>query len=217
MNSTGFSKFGYELSNVLSTSAQHMSERNMMSPFKITERLEKQASAKGHRTGAVAILFYETKGTLHIPLILRPDYNGVHSGQVSFPGGAVDKSDTHLVDTAWRETGEEIGVRRSVLTLSGTINPIYIPPSNFLVYPFVGLIKNNPEFVPDPVEVEEIIELPVNMLLDEKIVEYGLVKSAAKVSLKVPYFNVFGHKVWGATAIMLADLKAYLSQMKTIY
>ncbi len=112
------------------------------------------------RLSAVLILFYPVDGVLHLPFILRPTYRGVHSGQVSLPGGGREAVDVTLADTALRETHEEIGVPPAGIKLLGQLSPLYVAASNHIVYPFVGWIDRRPEFRTDPYEVAMLIEAP---------------------------------------------------------
>ena len=164
------------------------------------------------KVAAVMILLYPKQDTVYLALIKRPDYGGVHSGQVSFPGGKSEDSDTDYQFTALRETEEEIGVKASLIQVIGQLSNVYIPPSNFFVFPFVGLLDHSPQFLPDVNEVEYIIEVPVNLLLDPAI------KSTVKinrpeVSFDAPCYLINGHTVWGATAIILSEFEFLLKQM----
>ena len=110
------------------------------------------------------------------------------------------------------ELEEEVGVRSELVDVLGEISPVYIPPSKFLVSPFVGILKTTPVYKKDDFEVKDIIELPVSLLFDDAIIKHGKVSvgrnSATQIS--APYFDVYGHKVWGATAIMLSEFKAMM-------
>ena len=111
------------------------------------------------RESAVLILFYPSDNQVFIPLILRPQYDGVHGGQMAFPGGRAEKEDENLIRTALREAQEEIGVRVSDVTILGKLTKLYIPPSNFYVQPVVGFMARRPDFFPDPREVDKVIEI----------------------------------------------------------
>ena len=115
----------------------------------------------GMRYGAVLILMYLRDEEWHFALIERPEYDGVHSKQIALPGGKQDLDDRDLVHTAFRETEEEIGIPQSALELLSDLSPVYIPPSNFLVSPFVGITTEEAHFVREEREVAQIIEVPL--------------------------------------------------------
>jgi 8-oxo-dGTP pyrophosphatase MutT (NUDIX family) len=132
-----------------------------------------------------------------------------HKGQISLPGGAVDPDDQSIAHTALREACEEVGVCGDTMRLLGSLTPIYIPPSDFCVQPYVAYLPHPPQFFPQPEEVAEIFEVPLPYLLDEKnkVVEEWFLDEEVKL---VPFFNVFGNKVWGATAVVLSEFVAIL-------
>ncbi len=153
---------------------------------------------------AVMLLFYgdQNKNTRMI-LILRNTYNGVHSNQISFPGGKKDKSDLDLKHTSVRETVEELGVEESLINLLGPLSEVYIPPSNFNVQPYIGVYNGNPFFNPDPKEVSIIIKPLLKDLLNMKSSE-SLVYVQNKKMI-VPSYIIEGHVVWGATAMIINE------------
>ncbi len=118
------------------------------------------------RRGGVLALFYPYEDTVYLPLILRPTYPGVHSGQVGFPGGGVEEIDDDLAATALRETYEEIGVHPSQITLLGQLTPLYVFASNYIVQPAVGWTDYRPAFKHDPFEVAQLLEVSLLALLD---------------------------------------------------
>jgi 8-oxo-dGTP pyrophosphatase MutT (NUDIX family) len=122
------------------------------------------------RKGAVLALFFEEENKIKLPLILRAEYKGVHSGQVAFPGGKFEDTDEDLKQTAIREAEEEIGISSFDVEIIGSLTEVYIPPSNFLVHPFVGITKTVPAFIPHESEVKEIFTIDVDTLMDDSIV-----------------------------------------------
>ncbi len=158
------------------------------------------------KDSAVLILLYPHKNSLSIPFIQRPVYNGVHSGQISLPGGKYETSDLNLKTTALRETYEEIGVVKDQIEVIGNLTPIYIPNSNFNVSPFIGVVKETPIFIPDPYEVKNIIEAPLNTLLSDNCLS-SFKKEVNGHKIEAPYYNISGHIIWGATAMIISELK----------
>ena len=164
------------------------------------------------REGGVLVLLYPngTDGKLHLVLTRRTDTVGNHRGQISFPGGSVDPGDLSTAHTALREACEEIGVCETDLRLLGALTPLYIPPSDFRIYPHVAFSPRRPAFRPQPDEVAELLEVPVSHFLDEGNTgeEEWFVGGAPR---QVPFYVVCGHKVWGATAMVLAELAAVMA------
>ena len=161
------------------------------------------------RAGVLILIYPEVDGRLNAVLTLRnADLRG-HSGQVSFPGGQQDAQDESLTATALRETCEEIGICRARLSILGAMPGFYIPASHYDVYPTVAGSDEIPDFVPNPVEVEEIFSFALEDLLSPRFkgVEQRVIRGH---DVRVPYYDVKGHKVWGATAIMLSELEGRL-------
>jgi 8-oxo-dGTP pyrophosphatase MutT (NUDIX family) len=154
---------------------------------------------------SVMILLYEKEGQLSTVFIRRPDYPGIHSGQIAFPGGRSEPEDTDHRQTALRETYEEIGVDAELVHVAGSLTPLYIPPSNYMVYPFVGIIPPDPQFMPDIAEVAEIVEIPFQKLQQPSNITM-LPPAPEFRFLEVPAFVIDNITIWGATAMILAEL-----------
>ncbi|RZS97857.1 NUDIX hydrolase [Cecembia calidifontis] len=177
-----------------------------MAPLPVDEERFIQSIRTDYRKGAVLMLFYpDMQKQAFVPFIKRPTYPGVHSGQIAFPGGKMEESDADLSVTALRETEEEIGVDASKIQLLGKLSDLYIPPSNFMVSPFVGFTLEQPEFNPDPEEVVRIINCPVGTLLDKSVRKTGMIQGSGGYRLQAPYFDIESEMVWGATAMMLGE------------
>lgn len=163
-----------------------------------------------NKAGVLA-LFYPKQKDWHIVLIERGGHHPKdrHKGQISFPGGRYEEQDGNLSITALREAEEEVGVNASQVSLLGPLSSLYIPVSNFAVHPFVGFVEQRPQFVPQESEVKAILEVPYQKLADPTTVELIDMKITEQIILKqVPYFNINGKIVWGATAMMLNELIA---------
>ena len=180
-----------------------------MSPLnRIKELKNIEIQKMNPRKAAVTSLFYPDKDfNTRLLLILRKTYKGVHSNQVGFPGGKVEKSDVSLMHTALRETYEEVGVAAEKINLIMPLSEVYIPPSNFIVKPFLGIINEPPSFIPQETEVEKIIEVLLSDFLDEKSVYLEKVNTSYNLSIEAPIFKLNNYSVWGATAMILSEVK----------
>ena len=156
------------------------------------------------RVGGVLLLIYCFNDELHLVLTRRREDLNAHAGQISFPGGR-QEPDEPLGVTALREMREEVGISETAVSLIGQLTQIYIPPSDFEVHPFVGWYENGrPRFSPGMDEVAEIIEVPLSHLLDPNTRREEPWDFRGQ-QINIPFFDVEGHKVWGATAIMLSE------------
>lgn len=156
---------------------------------------------------AVLILFYQhEQGHLEFPLIQRPAYNGAHSAQIGFPGGKAEPGDLNTDDTALREAKEEIGIDPAQVEVVGHLSDLIIAVSNFVVTPVIGFMAHKPRFIPDPGEVDEIIQAKLTDIVDPALRREGAVVVRGKYNLQTPYFHIDNRVVWGATAMMLSEL-----------
>jgi 8-oxo-dGTP pyrophosphatase MutT (NUDIX family) len=187
-----------------------------MAPYeRVLKVIAKKLATQPTKESAVLCLFYPKDGEPHFVLILRNTYKGTHSAQVGLPGGKAETWDADFEETALRETEEEVGVDRKLVTIIGALTEVYIPPSGYQVHPFVGYTSEAPLLVPDPTEVSAIIEAPLSTLMDDSIVGRKKIRvSGAKLKVNYPYFDIMGNTVWGATAMMLNELKEVIRQGK---
>lgn len=199
-------QFSNRLRDRLQAPLPGFAAQSRMIPGHRRNNLDRYQVPKNAKQSAVLILFYPGENGIHFPLIRRNAYEGVHSKQISFPGGRWEQSDGDLLTTALREAQEEVGVSPVAVDILGPISQLYIPPSNFLVQPYLGIAHHRPEFVRDPSEVAEIIEAPLSDFLSGKLVGESAIQQYKGGTLKVPSFTVDGHIVWGATAMMLSEL-----------
>jgi len=165
------------------------------------------------KKAAVLMLLYPKNNKTHLVLIERNSYLGVHSSQIAFPGGKVEVNDPSAAFTALRETQEEIGVEMSKVTIIKAFTEVYIPPSNFMVFPFLGYSNEELQFVPDSKEVASIIELSIENFLDESLVVTKTMNTSYSKDISVPAFKIQEYYVWGATAMILSELKEVLKKI----
>jgi len=165
------------------------------------------------REASVMMLFYPKNDEPHMVMILRNSYKGVHSSQIGFPGGKVEQSDVSLADTALRETFEEIGIDRELINIVRPFTPLYIPPSNFKVYPFLGYAVQELTFNPDDREVFGIIEMPLSTLMDDNTKVSKTLSTSYMEEVDVPAFQFEEYFIWGATSQMLNELKEVLKRV----
>ena len=165
------------------------------------------------RQSAVLALLYPKNGELYTVLMLRNIYEGTHSGQVSFPGGKQELKDESLWHTALREANEEVGIIEHSVKLIGELTKVYIPPSRFLVTPFLAYTKETPIFKRDRIEVQRIIETPISAFLNAAAIrEKMLFVTSSNTEIPVKYYDVNGETVWGATAMVLSELAEILNK-----
>lgn len=169
--------------------------------------------SKKPRKAAVIALFYPNKlGETCFLLTQRANYNGVHASQISFPGGKFDSKDKLLQNTAIREAEEEVGVEGEKIIIFKEMTNVFIPPSNFLVTPFLGLLDFPPIFKKN-YEVEKIIDVSLKDLMDDTCLTSTVLSTSYAKNISVPCFNLNNYTVWGATAMMLSEIKELIKLM----
>ena len=167
------------------------------------------------RKSAVLILFNPFSTELSIIITKRSSRLKVHRGQVSLPGGSVDKNDADAEATALRETWEEIGIPSNDVEVIGQLSGIYIPPTNFDIVPVIGFLKRKPYYNINPDEVAEVVEVPLSQLMKpDNIKRKVFYTSSSGEDRKAPYYDVMGLEIWGATAMILSELVEIVKVIK---
>ena len=199
-------QLSHRLSNELPGEAAHL---RMTSKVRLTE-LKFSSDRSNAKLSSVLILLYLNKNSIYTSFILRPQYDGVHSGQVAFPGGKKEAEDTSPIETAIREAHEEVNIYPNSIKVLGTLSDLYIPPSNYLVTPVVACTTIRPDFIPQESEVEEIIESNISFLFDPNLKKRKTL-NIRNSKIEAPYYQVNGKIVWGATAMILSELEELIS------
>lgn len=191
--------------------AQYKLATSTRMPFK------EKKPPKDVRLACVLCLLYPKNGKLHVPLIERVvAKNDKHSGQMSFPGGKLESTDRTKKDGALREANEEIGIISRDVKIIGELTPLYVPASNFQVFPFVGYLDYTPAFIPQETEVAEVVEVSLAELMEPETLKYKSMRFKDLFTVKdVPYFDVNDKIVWGATGMMLNELVEVINQLKS--
>lgn len=183
------------------------SHLKMAPPNRAKELLEKENHLLTARQSAVMVLLFPSNNRLRAIYIKRSEYDGVHSGQIAFPGGKQEKTDTGFEATALRETFEEIGVTADKIEIIGQLSDLFIPPSNFIVKPFVGYCTHQPAYKLDPREIQSVVEIDLaDFYSENRIFEKEFSSGTSGQTIKAPYFAINGIEIWGATAMITSEL-----------
>ena len=188
-----------------------VAHRVMAPMIRIKELSEIDIDSKNpSEAGVMAVFYPDASNDTRIVLILRKTYKGVHSNQVGFPGGRREAEDHDLQDTALRETEEEVGIPKEKIEVIKKLSKLYIPPSNFWVQPYIGIVDETPQFVREESEVEAILEVLLSDFLnDQNIISEKLTTSYAD-DIDVPAYLLNEKVVWGATGMMLSEVRQLL-------
>jgi 8-oxo-dGTP pyrophosphatase MutT (NUDIX family) len=207
MSLNPYNRFIEELKNALTPPLPGAPAHDMLAPEHRKTLITQNYDVANAQLSSVMVLFYPNEnGMPGIIFTKRVEYKGVHSGQISFPGGKAENIDSDLFATAYRETEEEIGLERSMITTIGVLSELYVPPSNFIIFPVVGVLSKYPLFRPDPKEVAEILTMPFDFFLKEGAVGTYKVTTHDNMIFQVPGFMIGSNLIWGATAMILSEL-----------
>lgn len=162
------------------------------------------------RESAVMMLLYQKGEDWYTAFMKRPDDDSTHSGQISFPGGKQELNET-LEQTALRETFEEVGIEPQTIDVLGELSELYIPPSHFIVRPYIGLLNYVPTFIPNPDEVVQVIEEPISNFFRENIIQQKKIFIPKfNANINAMYFDLQGETLWGATAMIVQEFRSVL-------
>lgn len=187
----------------------------MAPQFRLEElRRAREKSKNAKQAGVMALFYPDRYHETRFLLILRKSHpKDVHSNQIGFPGGKREKSDIDLLQTALRETHEEVGVAPNSIEVIRPLSQLYIPPSNFEVYPFMGLYDAKLPFVPQVNEVEALVEVKLEHFLSDKVMFTPSLSTSYAKNVPVPAYKLNGYTVWGATGMMLSEIKTLLEEV----
>jgi 8-oxo-dGTP pyrophosphatase MutT (NUDIX family) len=210
-----FTLFSQEVSKIKNLPLPGVEAHYKMVPDFRRELLDQNRNYKkvAKRAGVMALFYPNGKNETTFLLILRKTYEGVHSNQIAFPGGKEEEGDHDLLATALRETEEEVGTPKENVRVLKRLTEVYIPPSNFIVTPYVGLYTQEASFTIQENEVENIVEVSMRDLLDDEKIFTRKMATSYGTDVDVPAFKLNGYTVWGATAMMLSEVKDLLKQV----
>ncbi len=165
------------------------------------------------KKGGVAILLYQEQGSWFFPLMKRKEYPGVHSGQISLPGGKMESNDINLTQTALRESREELGLDVGEEQVVGHLSELYIIASHFNIAPVIAAMPSKPNIIPDEREVDRVHLASIDQLLNQEKQEKDLLVRG--YDIRAPYFMVDDQVVWGATAMIINEFLALVREIRT--
>lgn len=163
-----------------------------------------------YRLSAVMVLLVPTPNHVSMVLTLRAEYPGVHSGQISFPGGKFEPGEMDPVDVALREAREEIGLNVETVSILGRLSPLPIPVSKMWVYPVVGWVPQPQQWIRDEREVQQVLEIPLHHFMLQQY-RGTMVRNVGQHPIEVPAFTMVDVPIWGATSMIISELVTVLS------
>lgn len=205
-----FISFIENLKNILQQPLPGREAQNIMASGYYLEKRIDLTNLSGHKKSAVCLLFYVKNSVVHFLLIKRPDSHKYHASQLALPGGSCEPGEAYE-ETALRELEEETGIKINESKILGKLTPLYIPVSNFYIQPIVAFTDDELVFTRSE-EVDYFIELPLKDILNESIIGETEVQASNHLKFKTPYFNVQGLVLWGATAMILSEVKQLIKE-----
>ena len=205
-----FSEFTSKINDLKASNLGGLEAQFLLAPrLRLQYDAQKIAANNPKRAGVLALFYPNEQQETTFLLTQRASYQGTHSAQISFPGGKLDLNDANLQETALRETHEEVGIDPKNIEIIRELTEVYIPPSNFLATPFLGFLNTKPTFKLNH-EVAQTIEVLVSDLLDEKNITSIILETSYMKKVEVPCFKIQDFVIWGATAMMLSEIKELL-------
>ena len=206
-----FSDFKKQIPNIKSSRLGGLDAQFKLAPELRLRYDENKINAKNPKKAAVLALFYpDHNNETRFLLTKRASYKGTHSAQISFPGGKTELNDINLEHTAKREAFEEVGIQPLAIKMIRELTDVYIPPSNFLATPFIGYTLTRPHFTPNH-EVDATIEVLLKDLLNDASITSVEMTTSYMNNAIVPCFKLNDYIVWGATAMLLSEIKDLLA------
>lgn len=209
MNS--FLKFTNHLKSSFKGSLPGLNAQLALAPSTRKEEIKRRVKVENTRLSAVLVFFYPENGKTKLVFIKRPVDKSIHSGQIAFPGGRVEKQDKDLVATALREANEEVNIDPESVTIIGSLTKLHIPPSNFDVFPYVGFSTKRPNFKANE-EVDKILEVDLNELMNPNTKTTKTIHHRLGKLVDVPCYFINNEIIWGATAMMVGELLEVIRQ-----
>ncbi|MFO8234330.1 MAG: CoA pyrophosphatase [Bacteroidales bacterium] len=180
------------------------------------QRHSKKISVYTKKAG-VLLLLYPKENSVYTVLIKRQIYEGVHSGQISLPGGKMERDDKNVIETAIRETKEEIGIDENEIKILGKLTKLFIPVSDYIVHPIIGSISYEPEFFPNKREVENIYTIKLEQLMDPTCINQSKTFKENNKKYTAPFYEIDDLNIWGATAMILSEFLELYKKVFTQY
>jgi len=214
LNKMEFTKFKKVLEQAQSKSLPGEEAQKLLAPLGRSSMADLNLDLSKVRQAGVLALFENVDDEAQLILTSRTEYPGTHSGQVSFPGGSLEKEDPDFQFTAQRETLEEIGVSPDEYSVWGELSPLYIPPSNFMVHPYLAWADGPLKMIPEEKEVAAIHRIALDRFLAEDAISVRPIKMTNGFKIKSPAFIMDGLVIWGATAMMISEIRQLVLREK---